>query len=811
MSAFDQALDDVMGGSKPQAAGFDLDDALGDVMSEKQEQPAPLRDRVIAMAKNPLPRRLFEIAEQWRTKQGKGVGWVPGSVEKGNPELVDESGRTYAPSGSVRLQIESEVEKHKSALEELKKTGETVGPGNRAMAGLKFTPEGRLNWIKDRYKPENVFPIVGKDGGLETVVILEPGSDKPLLFDKPGFQLEDLAEWTGAAVETVPGMVGEAVGTVLGARSGAPGAAQAGGVALGGVGDALGSVTHQLISGALPGEDFPGATPKQEAAQRAAAVGTNVVGGAVGNLVLGPVVTKLLNTARPVKGVVGRHVAGGKQIIRETGEEITAREMAARSADLTKGTGVELTPGQASLSRRQIELEQALRQKQGSGDVMDAFDSRQIQASADFADKVIDGALGRKAGQIDVGDRVVQAYHGHIKRIWDEADRVAAEGFGKARASNQQVPVSELRKELAAIRAEETSPLATGPTTKLADWLKSKEKGLGDTVSITELQNMLSDWGRAASGTRTILDQIDKPTSKRISARLFGALRRDLDVAADQGVRRGPGEAPAIGMLPEGVEDAALALREARDAYRASMEMIDGARSATLDKVLRKADPDGRLGSEGFNPSDLRQTHSIAPELLSKSMSDRDVSTVVKTVDAMDPDAGKMLRRGALDKLLEDAAPGINTADGLAGAKYSPAKFASTVLGNQDRIRAIMGDGPAFVDLMRAAKIMQRQGATVGISGSQTARLQDIFGIMPVIATGGASAALAPAKTVEALSRFLSARSLAKIFTDPDQSRMFLQLVDPPKWMKTEAATRTITRLSASLAKDDAIFDEAQQ
>ena len=105
--------------------------------------------------------------------------------------------------------------------------------------------------------------------------------------------------------------------------------------------------------------------------------------------------------------------------------------MAKRGDDLVSGTGVSFTPGQASLSRRQIELEQALRQKQGSGDVMDAFDTRQIRAAATFADKVMDDALGKRASQIDAGDRVVQAYHGNIRKLWDETDKAAklAEGW----------------------------------------------------------------------------------------------------------------------------------------------------------------------------------------------------------------------------------------------------------------------------------------------------------------------------------------------------------------------------------------------
>ena len=338
----DWSIDDLMAKRRkaspapvaPEPADWSIDDIMA-----KRGKPAPdggdLRERAVAILKTPLNQRIGDILDEYGQFEAKRLG-----KDYAGYQPVLKAGRAKAPDGTeivrpydmsprvfltgdggkvreiglgqdVETKIQSAREEQSALLRDVERAGGTVSSWDRLRAGLKQTPAGKLDYIKETFKPENVFPVTDDAGDVEQIVILEPGQ-KPRVFDGTGFGDigKDLLDWSGGIVESAPGTVAEIIGTARGGK--------VVGAAAGAAGDALGSVMRQGISAALPGEDYPADSAASETGQRLASGAANVAGGLVGEG-LGTAGSKALNWARPGQGLGGRHVAGGKMLVRETG------------------------------------------------------------------------------------------------------------------------------------------------------------------------------------------------------------------------------------------------------------------------------------------------------------------------------------------------------------------------------------------------------------------------------------------------------------------------------------------------------------
>jgi hypothetical protein len=69
-------------------------------------------------------------------------------------------------------------------LAEAREKESVLSPGERFMAGLKMTERGEIDALRKRLGPENVEPIINKDGSLETILVRR-STDEPFVEADP--------------------------------------------------------------------------------------------------------------------------------------------------------------------------------------------------------------------------------------------------------------------------------------------------------------------------------------------------------------------------------------------------------------------------------------------------------------------------------------------------------------------------------------------------------------------------------------------------------------------------------------------------
>lgn len=934
---FDAALDEVLSATpapqpSPGGAPFDFDAAL-DEATKMAPEPTDVRarklfgqdfrDRLSGLQTSEQD-RLTKQASEWATKQGIDPKLIRRQVGGDSITVLVPTGegteRVFKSSPEYAKGVDLLRKQRDDLLAEIEGSGESVPSSDRFWSGIKVTPEGRVNYLRETYGAENVLPVPGDDGDLRQVVVL-PKDGKPMVLDPKGLDWGDFLDVSGEAVETVPGVAG----AVIAARRGVTGA---GARAIEAGADTIGSVLRQVLSAALPGEDFPqhqrgtggdtgplqaGGLPGGELGERALGVGANVVAGQIGSAG-GELASRALNYGRPIQGILGR-ASMAEPVMTAAGER-PAAEVAREAAELTRGTGVTLTPGQASLSERAIEFEKTLRQTAGGTGAFSEFDKRQIANSATFVDRVITDALGKDVSKEEAGERIAQAYSAHLKSLTDARSKTARELFGRVEAvagENAIIPMTNTVAAIEDIARDMGSGITTSQTEAMVarlnrfrdKMISNSPDGTQPLFSVRDLQNSLKEVGDMAAGAKTLLPELDPSTNKVISKRLFRALQKDLDTAADTGsagsgetffhgswrgefkkheglaitdrseiaeeyadqygqgrgivqevrldtsglkvkhldtgylrdIDEAPGDVdPAalakeldadvivypdesprgqghtawrlltkkaldalhVGPAPGITEPALEALKIARNSYRAMSREIESNRNYAIERVLQSITPPGR---SSMSVEDLTNPEKIIDLAWGSRLSDSRIKATVEAIDGIDPEAGRQFKRAAVQSLLEKVEPPAVGELGTAGLPFSPAKFASTVFKNEDRLRAVAPEAAA--GLVRAARIMQRQARTAGIErGSQTARRLDWFKALSLL-----NVAQGPTAWAEKLSGLLNARSMSRIMTDDTMSRQFMQLVDPPKWMGAAAAVRTAEQLLVNAAKEDLIFD----
>lgn len=141
----------------------------------------------------------------------------------------------------------------------------------RALANLATFQDAKLQYYRDRYGADNVKPVIDSQGTLRNVILRENG--RTFVADPRGFELGDIADYSGDVIEAAGGLAGAALASRLGMGRG-------GAALVEGAGDIIGSAARQGLAGALIGEQAP-------AAERVKAGAINVGAGQVGNVMQG--------------------------------------------------------------------------------------------------------------------------------------------------------------------------------------------------------------------------------------------------------------------------------------------------------------------------------------------------------------------------------------------------------------------------------------------------------------------------------------------------------------------------------------------
>jgi hypothetical protein len=749
---------------------------------ENQSGPAP----VVQIADAPAPTLRSKIQKQRTEKAASDKGMSPPAVEL-DPEAI---------TGERRAKMVGNFP-----------VAEGGAPiADRFLAGIKKTDLGKYNYLVSRFGEKNVEEVLGNDG--ETVVgfkwrsgpdqswrMFDPTPDamrhgggikgqlKAYAADLPG----DIADVAGPALlEGGPGAVTSMAGAAVG---GIPGAV------LGGIpGDAAGAVARDVVAESIPGkeDDTKRATWRDMFANAAAGGVSNAIP-LVGRYAVTPTRSIARRVAKesvfdPLKDAAIREATddaasaatrGAAEDIASASARRATTDIIPERAALGERTGVDLSAGQLSGSRRMLQKEDALSSVEKYADQIGDAQMKRVRQGELHLRRTLDAAGGgQRADALDAGTGTVAAYTNYTKQL-DEARAAATRPkFAEADVlpGGQALPLDNFLTKIQERIAKEPRGSTSGTRAIYSD-LKRIAKEFADkpTATASELSSLLSDWGKAARGeSLEAFKEADPRRARAMAADLFGALRKDLDAAAESGT------------------PAAAKLLEARNTFRDLSKPIEEAKSTLLQSFV-KLDEKGAGDTIG---STLMQTRS--PNQIRQAM---------EIVQKADPsgEAGRKLFSDALGSLVEKAPAGTADAN-QAGVGTSLARFASVGRANRKKVLALvagMGDSAEakqvlemWNDAIRVSEIITDRGLP---PGSPTAsRLfnatDEGASVIKDAKSGGIGGAVAGvAERVLTKTPRLNGQALADIASDPEKRDAFLGLVQQMKSaggrMKAEATS----------------------
>jgi len=775
---------------------------------------------------------------------GTGEGGAESTIVSASPLLMQR--------------IDRARKEHAAALDELEKNARGVELDDRFFGNVKLTPQGKFGFLGHRYGPENVLPVYGEEG-LDQIIIFKPGED-PLIWDERDINftntLKDLVDISPDLIEAIPGMI--AAGITLGRTRSTTAA-----MGVGGAVDALSNIARQGLDETLPG---PSLGDVQGTGGRAREFGVAVGAGMAGEGITGVARAGLRAADVPTSSaeVIGRGtrkidpatgversptVAGRMTVNPETGrlqkgavDLVPAGEAARESQALADEFGIDLALDQATMHGSLVQFGDALRRLPGSSEVFNRFTNRQLVQQVRAVERVIDTNLelldpataGVRA------KRAVKNYHNVQQGLRANHRAASNTEFGAAIDMIGDRPVVRLDNVL-----EEADELiqnlpraAASPESKMAASLAQeiREEVTGSLVdrhgnaisggafwSIKDTQAALHNWGDAAFNAAD-------PTLKRAYTVLKEALERDLDelirtnpateiagrAPAEEGLvvvgpgRTLPGRGQTIDVTGEFSDalpqQAAKALREARDAYLTRERAIEATQSSFANKVLgklAKSSRKGRIPRTGLiEEGDLAGGSQMIRDILNADPDElAHLFGALRQSGAEGPALTRQLERGVIEALAVKAAP---TAEQAArGVEINPAKFAKLIRQNISRLRAMGSQGAereAVDQLEKLAPVLLRASRNLATGSATAPRL----GVMDLVTR------LMPAnvvrnfpEAVEAWALLWHRGKLARIFTERDKAKAFMRLVDPEPGVKTAEWNRLLTQLTADVAFDE--------
>lgn len=775
-----EATQPAMPAQPAAAPGFDLgaleQELLG--MPERQESPAgmPTEDEIRGSFK-------FTPRQYHHTQFENLLGDIQEMGEIGQPEIrLSAEGHPSGIKGFIPNELGGsdpiDVElpegfredivafgRHQEGLvARLEEHGETISPIDRLKKGIKYTPEGAFDYLLQTFGKENVFPVFDQDQELENVIVIEDG--QPKLVEKDSFEWEDLLDATPEILHFAAGLGA----SMLAGRKFGPK-----GVALAEAGVDVGmDVARQAASAALPGEDFPEQEGLEELGTRAAGTAA-VVGAGVGGNVAAEGLKRISPLYRASQAIGGQKLPGTTEELMSGGGQLAAKR-AADVAPAIKQTGVPLDVLERTGAPLAATLKTVFESFPGSVDVMGHAKRIKMQKFGENLDRLADAvAGGQRVGAEPATAMIAKTYKQMGDEIYTDMRDRAAKHFAMAEAAGSQIPLTSFRETMQDIASEAMTPARTGPVQAITKFAKKQLQNLAAGVATPkQMQNMLADFGQRAKGRGKLwTGEVTHTESQRIANVLLDALRRDLNAAAESGIK------------------GADSLKQARQIYRQGHVALEAARDTVLDKAIK-------LYDKG-NPSRFVKT------VMSGDFSATDIARAMDAIGAVEPSAVLKFRGAVLDNFARSSITGVEEAMG------QPGKFLTMFTKYQDQLKGLFKTDPkGWQAIQNAAHIAERivEGGIAG--GAKGQPVLTALWMMGAKSTAGIMSVLTLGKSSEYMAY------LARAFNNPESRKM---LMNPPPagWVRktggltAKGAKFALSRLMAMAARDKALFGDVEE
>lgn len=484
---------------------------------------------------------------------------------------------------------------------------------------------------------------------------------------------------------------------------------------------------------------------------------------------------------------------------------------AAEGEELARRTGIDFTPGEISGSRVQTAAENLSRQSIFSADTALEADLKRAEQARNFVERFA-SRMGQPSSAERVGLEVQSAVKTAVKGVIDAREQVAKRQYGAINAALGGAPVvqySNVRRVLEEIANG-------GGGTLSGDALRASRQARTlldqvDKMPQKDIASAIQDrsfWGKSAAGQGNIFSDVSPQANRQFAARLFGAIKADLDEATTRlsGSQFPPAGVGAGGnqLVPAGA-DIGAALREADANYRRF--------SQTLTQL--EASPLGRIIGKDVDIDDFLTMNTVPPEKVIETFGRITPSEMRYVRDFMEsnaPDTWASYKRLLLDDAVENS---LVMSPPSAGARvaFNASGFMRQIGGNDPKRIALLRETLSNREMQQledAFAAIRRMGDKFGYNFSGTASATEatqlyngFFDRLKGLAGMGAANALAGVGGTQAVARAM---------LNADGRRAMIQLSRlPPGSRQAPALASYVLAVAAGQSAQNPVVSEGDQ
>lgn len=421
-----------------------------------------------------------------------------------------------------------------------------------------------------------------------------------------------------------------------------------------------------------------------------------------------------LLAARPIaRGII----EGDNPITGEPGLKTALQsDIATEGTRLGDKLGVQFSAGELTGNPTALGIEDALANSARWGGKFAEANRAKTDAITNRFTTLLDKIYPESGSRADVGDRVSAAYNNTLNSLVKtrgEQAKVDFQAALKGDEGNANILANNLFKELQAIKSEGDAKLLTkskahgaAVARAILNRTSSKTKSgniQADTISLQDMANGLSDFSAESRRSGGVLDNAQSAAERRVYARLFGALQKDLDAEIAK---------------PKGNPQRAAMLAVARDNFRNHSNQIADIEKTAIGKLVGGAEHNSQ-GQLMVSPEKMADTIS--------AMQPTELRNTLSFLDKNHPDVAMMARRHVLERAFRSAQEGRGLRGEGTTKEFSKAEFVKA-LPDKEKLNALLKDPAAYKDVTDIASAMNRlidYGAQK--KGSQTAQRTDFL------------------------------------------------------------------------------------
>lgn len=477
---------------------------------------------------------------------------------------------------------------------------QAASAGTNAVASLPLTIHGKLQYLLNKFGPENVKI------GNGMIIVRESGDQPWMELNKSGLDWNDVAGLAGPSIEAIPSGI---AGAATSAASPFIGIPMAGAVSAG---------ANLVRQGAanLVGETL---TPKE----RAVRAGVAGISGAVSEGVVRGIAAGA-NALTPTQRLIGIAAKSDKETVKE-------------GLALRDEFGVPLSAGDITKNDDIIRLEALQRQTTGAAPIVKASDDAKAKALTEAGLRLADQVSGGAAPTAAQAGKGLALVRTELKNTFATARRTQADAdyalVEKLSKTSEPIETTSAQAVLDAMIKSKSTPLKTkageSVLKTLNDW-KTSLAGVEGRMDAAEFQRSLELFRKAAGTGQGIAGELSPSETKDIAKALLGALYQDLEKAA-------PNNA------------AAQALIVARSNYAANMQKWKDADTAILQRA-------GLLDEKGMPAKIVR-------EVAKGGADTTQLKNTLIVLDANAPEMAQDLRGAVLKQILSPKKGATDSAD----------------------------------------------------------------------------------------------------------------------------------------------------